>query len=136
MGEDLPHRRVHPAAMVVDHQVATVVVAGQVDLADDARGLLQHCNQPTHFDTQVAAFFWGAGVDQTDKWAQLVGNRQRYVGQEMIGPTLLDLSGIRAVGAMYPVPESLAAGINEQVSREVLSNNGLIAFDREGRVTQ
>lgn len=106
------------------------------NLADDARGLLQHCNQPTHFDTQVAAFFWGAGVDQTDKWAQLVGNRQRYVGQEMIGPTLLDLSGIRAVGAMYPVPESLAAEINEQVSREVLSNNGLVAFDREGRVTQ
>ncbi len=106
------------------------------NLMDDARQLYRHCDQVSHYDTHVAALLWSRGLVRSDAWERVKSNRYAYVGQEMVGTTLLDLAGITVVreGARPgPLPASLAGDVKEPVLRHVLNGNGLVGFIRDGR---
>lgn len=100
------------------------------NLYDDARMRYQHCGSVTHFDTQPATLFWAERLHSPGPWQTLIANRERYIGQEMVGATLLDLAGVRVPGAA--LPESLAGPIREQRVRYVLDGGKLTGFARDG----
>lgn len=100
------------------------------NLYDDARMRYQHCGSVTHFDTQPATLFWADRLYSPGRWQALAANRERYIGQEMVGATLLDLAGVRVPGAA--LPESLAGPIREQRVRYVLDGGKLTGFARDG----
>lgn len=100
------------------------------NLYDDARMRYQHCGSVTHFDTQPATLMWAERLRSPGPWRTLTANRAHYIGQEMIGATLLDLAGVRVPGAA--LPESLAGPIREQRVRYVLDGGKLTGFARDG----
>lgn len=100
------------------------------NLYDDARMRYQHCGSVTHFDTQPATLFWAARLRSPGLWQTLTANREHYIGQEMVGATLLDLAGVRVPGVA--LPESLAGPIRAQSVRYVLDGGKLTGFSRDG----
>lgn len=100
------------------------------NLYDDARMRYQHCGSVTHFDTQPATLMWAERLRSPGQWQTLTANREQYIGQEMVGATLLDLAGVRVPGVA--LPESLAGPIREQSVRYVLDGGKLTGFTRDG----
>lgn len=100
------------------------------NLYDDARQRYQHCGSVTHFDTRPATLFWAERLYRPQSWQTLAANRGRYIGQEMVGATLLDLAGVRVPGVV--LPDSLAAPLVEREVRYVLDGGKLTGFARDG----
>lgn len=103
------------------------------NLMDDDRQLYRHCDQVTHYDTHVAALMWAKGLRRPKSWEWLKENRNRYVGQEMIGSSLLDLAGLEVERGGRVLPASFAREFNEPAVRYVLYKGGLVGFSKDGR---
>ncbi len=119
------------ALRAVDGEVVLAYASDHGEnLYDDARMRYQHCGSVTHVDTLPATLFWHARYRDEARLHALAANRLRYVGQEMVGATLLDLAGLRVPDAALPA--SLAGPFGEQEVRYVMDGGKLLGFTKDG----